>query len=379
MSVWLIQPRDPLIFRDGKPFNATPGAEAKSLPFPHPSTLAGGVRTRAGMKAGQFDSAQIDRLLQLSIRGPLLVSLAETGAVTTWYLPAPADCLIIRDKEDPSAGKRLWVRPIEIPAGATTNLELGVPVSTNPVVKQKPHTQAPRFWNWETMQAWLKQPHGDSSPVALSTLGISGLTGESRVHVRMNAETKTAAEGFLFQTSGLEFSTTPPEKNPKVLSQFQQYALAVETDAELQPGIDFLGGERRIVTWAPSDRPFPTCPAEIRQAIIAQKHCRLLLATPALFTQGYLPTWLHECIPGLTVTFVAAALPRYQGLSGWDARKGTSKASRRLAPAGSVYFLSLKGDEQSISHFIDAAWLNPVSDAAQDRREIGRASCRERV
>ena len=83
MSVWLIQPRGPLIFRDGKPFNATPGAQAKSLSFPYPSTLAGGVRTRAGRdETGRFDPQQIEHLLQLNVRGPILVVLnLKTGEI----------------------------------------------------------------------------------------------------------------------------------------------------------------------------------------------------------------------------------------------------------------------------------------------------------
>ncbi|MFZ2521089.1 MAG: type III-B CRISPR module-associated Cmr3 family protein, partial [Anaerolineae bacterium] len=31
MKTWLIEPRDPLIFRDGRPFSASPGARAKTL------------------------------------------------------------------------------------------------------------------------------------------------------------------------------------------------------------------------------------------------------------------------------------------------------------------------------------------------------------
>jgi len=373
MSVWLIQPRDPLIFRDGKPFSATPGARAKSLPFPYPSTLAGGVRTRAGQDAdGRFDSQQIDHLLQLNIRGPILVSLDETGEVEDWYLPAPADSLVV---EASDKSQRHWVHPVEPPDGAATNLEQDLPVSVNPAVKKKPHKQAPHFWNWATLQAWLVQPADDTVPVNLSALGILGLVQESRVHVRIDTETGTASEGFLFQTSGLEFSAIPQDepdtkqKKPKALSKLRQYALAVETDANLESGVDFLGGERRIVNWTQSEKSLPACPDEIRQAIVAQKHCRLVLATPAIFKQGYLPAWVCKSIPGLTVNIVAAAVPRYQSVSGWDAKKRTQKASRRLAPAGSVYFLSLDGDTEAIERFINAVWMNEVSDDAQDRRD----------
>jgi CRISPR-associated protein Cmr3 len=368
MSVWLIHPRDPLVFRDGKPFNATPGARAESLPFPYPSTLAGGVRTRAGQdETGWFDPRQvIDRLLQLSIRGPVLVSLDEDGKITEWYLPTPADSLIV---ESNGRAQRHWVHPVKLPDEAAINLEQGFPVSVNPIVKHKPHPKAPNFWNWATMEAWLAQPADDAAPVELSTLGISGLVQESRIHVSIDVETGTADEGFLIQTSGLEFSTTPQDGNQKALSKFQQYALAVETDAELGPGVDFLGSERRVVHWIHSDETLPACPGAIRKAIASQKHCRLLLATPAIFTQGYLPEWICQNTSGLKVAIVAAAVPRYRAVSGWDARKGTQKASRRLAPAGSVYFLSLEGDETAIQQFIDGVWMNTISDDEQDRRD----------
>jgi CRISPR-associated protein Cmr3 len=375
MSVWLIQSRDPLIFRDGKPFNATPGARAQTLPFPYPSTLVGGVRTRAGRDAsGKFDSQKIDYLLQRSIRGPLLVALDENGGLVEWFSPAPADSLIV-EVDDKSQGQRYWVRPVVLPTGAATNLEPGLLVSVNPVVKQKPHTKAPRFWNWETMQSWLEYPANDATPVNLSGIGVAGLTPESRVHVCIDVETGTASEGLLFQTSGLEFSAILQDreateyKKPKALSELRQYALAVETDADLGPGVDFLGGERRLVHWIHSDETLPACPGAIRKAIASQKHCRLLLATPAIFTQGYLPEWICQNTPGLKVAIVAAAVPRYQAVSGWDAKKRTQKASRRLAPAGSVYFLSLEGDTQAIERFIDDVWIKSVSDADQDRRD----------
>ena len=49
MTTWIIEPHDPLIFRDGRPFGPNPGARAKTLSFPFPSTTTGGVRTRAGL------------------------------------------------------------------------------------------------------------------------------------------------------------------------------------------------------------------------------------------------------------------------------------------------------------------------------------------
>jgi CRISPR-associated protein Cmr3 len=368
MSVWLIEPRDPIIFRDGKPFNPTPGVRAISLPFPYPSTLAGAVRTRAGQDGnGVFDTSRIDELLQVEVRGPILAEVGREGRVVEYLFPAPADCFVIEAGDDEKQGRRLWARPVEMNAGEQTNLKDNLKlVSVNPASKDKAHSKAPHYWKWDELRKWLAASADDQLPVVLKNLGISGLTMESRLHVSINPQTGTALGGALFQTSGLEFARVEEEK----LSGAKQFALAVETDVKnLSEGVDFLGGERRMIAWRQSSAAFPECPDEIKQAILTSKHCRLLLATPAIFAAGHLPTWIGQFIPGLTVTIVAAVVPRYQAVSGWDYVTGKPKASRRLAPARSVYFLELNGSEADIEKFVGAVWMQNVSDEEQDRRD----------
>lgn len=366
MAVWLIEPRDPLIFRDGRPFNPTPGARAESLPFPYPSTLAGAVRTRAGQdEKGVFDKRRVDELMQACIRGPVL---AGADPHESWYFPAPADCLVIRPEgeQDRTIGQRLWARPVDAAAGESTNLPDDLqPVSICPVRKDKGHAGAPRFWKWTALEKWLIAPADDSTPMNLEHLGIPGLTTESRVHVKFDPDDQTAEEGMLFETSGLEFARVEDKRK---LSNARQYALAVETEAGLREGVDFLGGERRMVNWRKGST-LPDCPQALGDAIQRTSHCRLLLATPALFDKGYLPTWVETCTPGVTVQVAAAAVPRYQAVSGWDYKKKYEKASRRLAPAGSVYFLKLAGDEGAIGQFVKRVWMQNISDDEQDRRD----------
>src|SRR5947207_14049306 len=99
MEIWLIEPHDSLIVRDGRPFGPNPGARATSLSFPFPSTTTGGVRTRVGQNAdGIFDLAsnQLAQLKQLSVRGPLLVQLTPECndiAPNKWFVPATFDAL----------------------------------------------------------------------------------------------------------------------------------------------------------------------------------------------------------------------------------------------------------------------------------------------
>lgn len=372
MTIWLIEPRDPIIFRDGRPFNASPGARAKTLSFPLPATIAGATRTHAGLDAnGRFDASRIAELQGKRVRGPLLVELHEDGRVKEWLFPAPADALLF--KHDPYDRKLVRIVPltaVATPSGTASNLPAGLALvgSTEPA-NAKPHPKTPAFWRWDHYRDWLSEPKAQD--VELEGFGRSGPARESRMHVSIKADTQTAEDGALFQTSGLEFVHTPTEEDVShpSLAQAQMLGLVVETDAGLREGLGFLGGERRVARWRSGPDRLPECPPKVRQAIIASRHCRLILATPALFTQGYLPDSAKLSRFGVTVSVQAVVNQRYQVVSGWDYAKSRPKSARRLVPAGSVYFLQLGGNDNDIGRLVDDVWLRAISDDEQDCRD----------
>ena len=365
MTLWIIEPRDPLIFGDGKPFSAIPGARARSLPFPHPPTVAGSMRTHAGPGVGgQFDTLRTDELLAKQLRGPVLVETDSRGHISDWLFPAPADALLLRAAR-PAEAQRLWLRPIAPSSGAASDLVGLALIGPGKVAKEKPHPKSPAYWRWQAYAEWLQMPRDGA--ITPDALGHGGPQRESRIHVSIRPDSQTALEGALFQTSGLEFVRVLREADQDGLGDVRTLALALETDADLQDGIDFLGGERRIVHWQKADGDLPACPAEVRQAIVRDRACRLILVTPAYFTQGFLPTWLLSCASGAEATIVAAAVPRYQTASGWDYQKRQPKPTRRLAPAGSVYFVKLTGDDDAINRFVDTVWMQATSDETQPR------------
>jgi CRISPR-associated protein Cmr3 len=226
-------------------------------------------------------------------------------------------------------------------------------VSYDAISKQKPHKDAPRFWRLEKFFDWLGNPCDES--VELDKLGHGGPVGESRVHLRIDPRTQAAEEGFLYQTSGLEFTR-------RLNCAPLRLALAVRTSAALSEGIAPLGGEQRLSHWRESSAPFPACPDDVRARIKSDKACRVILLTPAHFRAGVFPGWLLQAQHGVTPGPVAAAVRRPQVVSGWDYEIRKPKPTRRLAPAGSVFFLKLEGDEQNIDQWIDAVWMNCVSD-----------------
>ena len=374
---WIIEPHDPLIVRDGRPFGPDPSARAVSLSFPFPSTTTGGVRTRAGLKAdGMFDISQIERVKQIKVRGPLLVQLAQSGdKIERWLVSAPADALLLElEKKDHVLCKRLV--PLKLYEGAevvstndNTSLMLIGPVRPD---LRKPSKGAPPYWYWDRFEEWLLDPSDHEQ--SLATLGHSGPRHEHRLHLSMNPETLTAKEGALFETSGLEF-TSPGRDYEARLSGAQRLALAVVVDrmeaSSIRSGLAGLGGERRMVSWrrSDSDLPKPECPPKLLTAITKNKACRVLLLTPACFEQGYRPGWLVEPRDGVQPDLQAITIQRPQVVSGWDLEKRGPKPTRRLAPAGTVLFLSLTGDDKAIESWVKGIWMQCVSDNEQDQKD----------
>lgn len=375
-ETWLIVPRDALIARDGRPFGSTAGVRAKSLDFPFPSTTTGGVRTRSGLEKingdlSAFKKELSDEVLHIEVRGALLAEIE--GDEVNLLVHAPGDCLIITP-ENEGGKNRFPLVPLEDEnSDFCSNLnesekELHL-LGTIGRVKGKPQSE-PRFWYWTEFEKWLTKTEEDK-PIDVETLGHNGLTGEQRTHVKIlddanGYQNKANVEGGLFQTRGLEFT-----KQGKNLSAAKKLALVVEVErhdfgGEIQKGIAPLGGERRVVAWRRRDKNiFPDCPKKIRDEILESKSCRLILLTPAIFENGFKPTWLQTA-NGLTVSVEAIAVNRTQVISGWDFVKKSPKPTRRMCPAGTVLFLKLSGD---IENWIDKIWFRCVSDSEQDRKD----------
>jgi CRISPR-associated protein Cmr3 len=386
MTIWLIEPRDPLIVRDGRPFEPTPGAQAISLPFPHPSTTTGGARSRAGLDnnghfAYQPGSKELEELKKLAIRGPLLVQLTENGSnaiQVQWFAPAPLDAVILSSRQKGEDSDTLTLKrlvPLQKLTGAQTDFDHKsgelAPVGLVQAEKSKPASEAPHFWKWEIFQSWLLDPSQKEGKISdLSELGYSGLQQERRLHVSIDAEKLVAREGALFATSGLEFTHTGKSRE-KRLSEAQRLALAIDVEQhdrfKIKAGLAGLGGERRIVRWHESNEKFPSLPPEIEDTIVTDKACRVVLLTPAFFSAGYYPNWLLEEHYGVKPTPAAIALQRPTVVSGWDLENRRPKQSRRLAPAGSVFFLRLEGSEEAIRDWIKHMWMQPISDDEPSR------------
>lgn len=411
-----LTPRDPLVARDGRPFGA--GLRMKSLDWIYPSVLAGSLRTLLGNRAGGFDihdrtryDALVNELKALSIAGPFPHDRQQL------YLPYPLDVEVCRNDHDGLEAH--GIRPMDVGkfgAGAGCDLPPGLqPAVLSPGAKEgfKPERR-PAFMRADLLATWLLNAQGSGFLASGSADWPAGFLNspekDVRTHVQMDYESGAGkTEGGLFQSVGLDVRRIPsPANSVPYGMNGSEMTLSVRVTAsgagcewlrhldELGP----LGGERRLVRWQLAEGKSDAwkCPPKIQawlegKAGADRSRLRMLLATPAIFRDGWKPGWLNCTstaagqkeilgqIPGtdVVVRLVSACVDRWRPISGWgyepvrdrdsdgkEKLRFGPKAVRRLTPAGSVYFFHVESGD--LSRLLER-WLDSVCDDEQDRRD----------
>lgn len=381
MTIISVSPRDPLIIRDGRPFGGEGNNRMRSLSWPYPSTIAGAIRTLLGTELkgeeeNPFDDERVLlRLKQTSVLGPLPMSEEEL------YFPSPADIIYYEKGKQCTA-----LYPVEPRKGEGCNLPnkslWPVKISDD----RKPQTM-PFFWPYSSLLPWLIDHNLNEYPYGLTFIM------EERIHAAIGDTTGTADEGNLFATEALVISDLLiPQTRQKYDGAGNHFdlqsgvTLGVKVDSddeeinEMIKQLDTIspfGGERRLSHFRtrPTSSHYWQCPPALRQALLGAETVRMILATPAIFSGGWLPGWLNADTlegtpPGTSVRLRlrGGCVQRWKPISGWNLEKKSfgPKPVRRLTPAGSVYFFEvLSGQSEDLA----GLWLKPVSDEEQDRKD----------
>ena len=388
---------DPIIARDGRPFGV--GQRMKSLDWPYPSVLAGSMRTMLGKMNGGFFDENITELLELKIAGPLPMKGKRL------YLPIPKDLLARK------VGKKIVavpLRPVAMRDGECCDLprESLLPAMLPEAIEEFKPEPIPAFWSIAKMMEWLTNPDGSDFPLypdsdANKNKGEIGLEckkeesdfldapeKDERVHAGIDSESGTAEDGLLFMSIGLDLATRCQGREILLAARIESDGIFDKQIRELNE-IHPFGGERRLVQWSRIDEPIGwKCPDKISSKLteLDSGRIRMVLATPAIFSNGWLPGWLNlrkqedgkeilEGIPpgatdGQKLKLISACIDRWKPISGWsaDAKSSGPKAIRRMVPAGSVYFFEAQSGNEA-STLAKSHWLESVCDKPQDCKD----------
>lgn len=317
-----IEPLDTLFFRDGRPF-ADNSRAASGLP--RPQTFAGALRTamfrqaevdidavargvRSGMPFNEAAAAAGGlgaAIGTVEFRGPWLANRSDT------FFRAPSTLRVVRGR-----GNREVVR-------------------LDPLQERLP--------GWSLSQAGLF-PLWRKGRDRLET--VSGYIGSDgmRKFLDGNVPDSVVPSEELFGFDDRTGIGVDPERG--IAADHMIYSRRF---LSLRPGVGFLSevfGPREALDLFPPGGVLVPLGGEARQAVVrpdpghpgpppstdAASPTRTLavLTSPAPL-QGWCPTGLHP---------LAAAVPGYEAVSGWDLARGGPKPNRFLVPEGSVYYLT---------------------------------------
>jgi CRISPR-associated protein Cmr3 len=290
------------------------------------------------------------------------------------YLAAPNDCVAEPNNDGKTIKTVHRVSPdAEYSDGSDLPEGLRAVMLPANVGDFKP-AEIPAWWPVDKYVDWLL-----GKTIQFDGSFLKSPIQEIRDHVQIDPDLGAAAEGRIFSTTGLNVSHMPkfgaPSKG-KFTERFAEVSLSARVKASGGPESAEklniwhpLGGERRLVHWQQTSEKIAgwTCPDDIRNELKKTERVRMVLATPAIFKQGWQPDLQNGPLKDSGLKLVGAGVGRWKAVSGWSlALQRGPKAIRRMAPAGSVYFFEIKqGDAEKLAE----RWLESVSDNEQDQRD----------
>jgi CRISPR-associated protein Cmr3 len=376
-----VTPEDVLFFRDGRPSSRGADHFLPSLFPPHPSTLYGALRTRrlidedVSLEELRREKQDLWSTLAeelraelgpwggfgaLELRGPWLV---HDGQV---LLPAPAD-LGVRvaqnaagaDGDPPRVEEVVRFLLLDEPSGG----------HSHPLGLLAPHQRTGGGWvPWpadaarapEPVAGWFLRPRGlarwaeGALPEPDDFVHASELWApEPRVGLGMESRRRAGETGMLYTFGFVRLQ-------PGVALGFEVRNSALEPDRRIR-----LGGEGRTA-WLDDGTALPPATAP------ASKRIRLAFATPGpseggAWPPGFSPDALSGRVGGADLRLVAASVPGYQAVGGWDLARNRAKPLRRAIPAGAVFVF-----ESTDGRPVDPADLHGINLSGYEDEHLAR-------
>lgn len=333
MNTLFLEPLDALILRGNKLFG-DPGSYGEALLPPWPSVAAGAIRSRlladSGINLAAFAKGQAIH--------PELGTPADPGAFVVqsfhmarrknqeveWLIAPPADVSIVADEHNTQSARRA------VPTQLASVLDSSTSLPLHPVLAESVRHK-PVSGYWFTQRGFQQYLDGQV-PKSTELVHSSELwLMDDRVGVGLSTNTRSAEEGKLFSTQAMVFK-------PGI-----GFMVSITGAAAPQSGLLRFGGDGRAVSVTPMD----ATPLRIDLSAIVQRgRLKLVLSSPGLFSQGWLPNGVRQendeyrfNLHGVRGRLVCAALPRAEVVSGWDLAQWQPKPAQRIVPTGSVYWL----------------------------------------
>jgi CRISPR-associated protein Cmr3 len=333
-----LEPLGVLFLRGNKLFGA-PGSYGDAQMPPNPSVAAGAIRSRiladdhidlTAFARGEVSHPDLGTPQQpgeFALTAFHLARRKKDGAIEPLFAP-PADLVLTANEQGDVQPQVHALHPREIAHG----IQSSYPLAQHPVLAQKQRSK-PVSGYWLTVTGWQAVLRGELPTSTQHWLPVSELWRvDERVGIGMDAATGSVVDGGLFTTQAIALK-------PDI-----GFLVAVSGAEPPEEGSLRFGGDGRAVAIRPADVHLPE---PDYAALVKDRRCRIILTTPGIFPQGWLPTGASPAeegtanfaLHGVRGKITAAAVSRFETVSGWDLAQWQPKPAERCAPVGSVYWL----------------------------------------
>ncbi|NTV18040.1 MAG: type III-B CRISPR module-associated protein Cmr3 [Bacteroidales bacterium] len=317
---------DTLFFRDGKPFTMGEDSWAEGIFPPLPSVIYGALRTA-------YFSEDIERFKTIKKKDDSAL-LRITSYCFKYgsriYFPMPLDLIEVGHSTKKWPRKELSF--LKLNTQDQKNFASSVPTS---------HFLQPDIQNFDVIEDGIINSLDLANYLAVSISfadyhSLNDFTFlEPKVGIGLNNDTRAAKDGQLYRVG---------------MQRLDQLSFVVGFEFEQLdsiPAMIRLGGEGKAVQCQSIESKKVLQKISIQMPSTLGKRFKLYLATPALFTDGWKPSWMttdYSEHNGIKIRLLAAAVGKAVPVGGFDIQKKEPKAMRKAVPAGSVYYLELENE-----------------------------------
>ena len=383
-TYYYVRPTDSLFVRGNLAFGDSGEHGASRMP-PPPSLFAGAFRSAllgkdaeqltAFLERGRCSNPALAQCLgtpevpgEFRITWLSLAADPGAGAAPEAISPLPADLLML--------GKNFAVlEPRDLSPGVQSAGDLPLRATLVSAKQEKPSGGV--FLRSKGLQEHL-QGHCPGNPDSVESKHI--YQRDPRLGIGLNTDAGTAQEGQIYTTEGFAFSPRADTDKDISAPSFDStgFLVGIQGVANLLPdnGVLRLGGDGRSAHYRQVNFTVPTAASPSG----SKARFRLLLQTPALFTQGWLPEGITERSgkyilqgDGFSARLACAALGRRDIVSGWDLYHWKPKPAQAAVPSGSVYwFDAFTGATDKLAAWVaKGLWPDDLDTLQQTRRAEG--------
>ncbi|NFG61322.1 type III-B CRISPR module-associated protein Cmr3 [Clostridium sp. CMCC3677] len=349
-----ITPLDTLFFKDAKAFNMEDETWADSFFPPYPSVLYGALRTvYFANHVDELDKATTkqDPTRNLVIKNISYKIYENRNSFLGYYYPCPFSLVQLKNR-NVNQKNRENRRKIYSVTGlkntnkkfvSSSNLEyffmnnLEVENISNGIIEK---SDLEMFLQGYTEELKIRK---------LEDLILS----ENKIGIRINNNTNSVKNECLYRMNMLRMDKV------KICIEFEGLNIP-------STGFIKLGGESKSCSYKEIQNN-----EELYEYSLKGQKFKLYLATPAIFKNGWIPSWIDKNslegeYKGINVKLLSVCMGKTQYVGGYDIKNGCPKKMMKAVPAGSVYCFELQsGTLEEVTNLFNGKSIAELDFAKQ--------------